>query len=76
MDYKIWFSITYPHYNPFGCVSYNRIGHIGTDVCMKCDHQIEVSLIRIWFSLFPHIIRRGFTEVESTHSCLRDLIRV
>ena len=77
-DFSEWnvVLVTHPHYNPFGRVRYDRIGLVGADVCVQCDHQIEVALIRIGFALLSHVVRCSFAEVKSTHCCLWDLVRI
>lgn len=41
-------------------------------VSMQANDQVEVPLVRIGFSFFPHVVARRFAKVETTHRHLSD----
>lgn len=59
---------TYSNNDAFRCMCNNRICLI-RNMSTKRYNQIKVSLIRIWLSLFPHVVRSGFTKMQSSNSC-------
>ena len=65
--------LRYPDNDPLGLMCCQYVALI-TMVCVQSNNEHEVSLIWVWFSLLPHVVRRRLAEVHPTDGELVDLI--